>query len=89
MKRDDRRAAVKGKDIIYIYHDTIDASSHNDESSVFDACDKAINEIKNLVNVICNELQGLNVIITSDHGFLYTYKELTESDMMERSSSLY
>ena len=86
MKRDDRRAAVKGKDIIYIYHDTIDASSHNDESSVFDACEKAINEIKNLVNVICNELQGLNVIITSDHGFLYTYKELTESDMMERSS---
>lgn len=86
MKRDDRRAVVKGKDIIYIYHDTIDASSHNDESSVFDACEKAINEIKNLVNVICNELQGLNVIITSDHGFLYTYKELTESDMMERSS---
>lgn len=86
MKRDDRRAAVKGKDIIYIYHDTIDASSHNDESSVFDACEKTINEIKNLVNVICNELQGLNVIITSDHGFLYTYKELTESDMMERSS---
>lgn len=86
MKRDDRRAAVKGKDIIYIYHDTIDASSHNDESSVFDACEKAINEIKNLVNVICNELQGLNVIITSDHGFLYTYKELTESDMIERSS---
>lgn len=56
MKRDDRRAAVKGKDIIYIYHDTIDASSHNDENSVFDACDKAISEIKNLVNVICNEL---------------------------------
>ena len=86
MKRDDRRAAVIGKDIIYIYHDTIDVSSHNDESSVFDACEKAINEIKNLVNVICNELQGLNVIITSDHGFLYTYKELTESDMMEHSS---
>lgn len=86
MKRDDRRASVKGKDIIYIYHDTIDASSHNDESSVSDACDKAINEIKNLVNVICGKLNGLNVIITSDHGFLYTYKELTESDMMERSS---
>ena len=86
MKRDDRRAVVKGKDIIYIYHDTIDASSHNDECSVFDACNKAINEIKNLVNVICNELQGLNVLITSDHGFLYTYQELVEFDMMERSS---
>ena len=86
MKRDERRFATKGKDIIYIYHDTIDASSHNDETSVFDACDKAINEIKNLVNVICSELNGLNVIITSDHGFLYTYQQLDESDKMERSS---
>lgn len=86
MKRDERRAAVKGKDIIYIYHDTIDASSHNDESSVFDACSKAISEIKNLVNVICGELNGLNVLITSDHGFLYTYQELLELDKMDRSS---
>lgn len=86
MKRDERRAVVKGKDIIYIYHDTIDASSHNDETTVFDACDKAINEIKNLINVICGELNGLNVLITSDHGFLYTYQQLDESDKMERSS---
>lgn len=86
MKRDEKRAAVKGKDIVYIYHDTIDTSSHNDESTVFDACNKAINEIKNLVNVICNDLQGVNVVITSDHGFLYTYQELSEEDKMERSS---
>lgn len=86
MKRDERRAAVKGKDIIYIYHDTIDASSHNDETTVFDACYRANYEIKNLVNMICGELNGLNVIITSDHGFLYTYQELKESDKMERSS---
>ncbi len=86
MKRDERRAVVKGKDIIYIYHDTIDASSHNDETTVFDACDKAINEIKNLINVICGELNGLNVLITSDHGFLYAYQQLDESDKMERSS---
>ena len=86
MKRDEKRAAVKGKDIVYIYNDTIDASSHNDESTVFDACNKAINEIKNLVNVICNDLQGVNVVITSDHGFLYTYQELSEEDKMERSS---
>lgn len=86
MKVVDRRAAVKGKDIVYIYHDTIDASSHNDESTVFDACNKAINEIKNLVKVICDSLNGVNVIITSDHGFLYTYQELNEEDKMERSS---
>ena len=86
MKREERRNVTKGKDIIYIYHDTIDASSHNDETSVFEACEKSIIEIKNLVNVICSDLQGLNVIITSDHGFLYTYQQLDESDKMERSS---
>ena len=86
MKRDEKRAAVNGKDIVYIYHDTIDASSHNDESSVFDACTKAVNEIVNLVNVICSSLNGINIIITSDHGFLYTYQELNEEDKMERSS---
>lgn len=86
MKRDEKRAAVNGKDIVYIYHDTIDASSHNDESSVFEACTKAVNEIVNLVNVICSSLSGINIIITSDHGFLYTYQELNEEDKMERSS---
>lgn len=86
MKREERRNVTKGKYIIYIYHDTIDASSHNDETSVFEACEKSIIEIKNLVNVICSDLQGLNVIITSDHGFLYTYQQLDESDKMERSS---
>lgn len=86
MKRDEKRSAVNGKDIVYIYHDTIDASSHNDESSVFEACTKAVNEIVNLVNVICSSLSGINIIITSDHGFLYTYQELNEEDKMERSS---
>lgn len=86
MKVNEKRAAIKGKDIVYIYHDTIDASSHTDESTVFDACTKAIHEIKNLVNVICSSLNGIHVIITSDHGFLYTNEELTEVDKMDRSS---
>ena len=86
MKVDERRNAIKGKDIIYIYHDKIDASSHNDESTVFDACTNTVQELKNLVNIICGSLNGVNVIITSDHGFLYTYKGLNEEDKMERSS---
>lgn len=86
MKVDERRNAIKGKDIIYIYHDKIDASSHNDESTVFDACTNTVQELKNLVNIICGSLKGVNVIITSDHGFLYTYKGLNEEDKMERSS---
>ena len=85
MKRDDRRNLVKGMEVIYIYHDTIDHTSHHDELGVFNACDKAIDEIKNLVKIITNELNGINIVITSDHGFIYTYEPLKEDDKLDRS----
>lgn len=86
MKGDERREAIKGMDIVYIYHDTIDATSHNDETKVFDACEEAIAEIKNLVKIITGGMSGVNIVITSDHGFLYTYQPLNEDDKMEKSS---
>lgn len=44
------------------------------------ACDKAISELKNLVRIIVNEFGGTNILITADHGFLYTYSPLKEED---------
>ena len=85
MKRDDRRNLVKGMEVVYIYHDTIDHTSHHDEQSVFNACDKAIDEIKNLVKIITNELNGINIVVTSDHGFIYTYEPLAEDDKLSKS----
>lgn len=86
MKRDEKREAVKGKDIVYIYHDTIDSASHNDDTSVFKASDAAIEEIRNLIKIITSTLNGINIIVTSDHGFLYTYEPLKENDKMDRTS---
>lgn len=86
MKRDDRKALVKGMDVVYIYHDTIDEASHQSDSAVFPACDKAISELKNLVRIIVNEFSGTNIIITADHGFLYTYSLLTEDDKVDKTS---
>lgn len=86
MKGDERREAIKGMDVVYIYHDTIDANSHNDETKVFDACEEAIVELKNLVKIITGGMNGVNIVITSDHGFLYTYQPLNEDDKMEKSS---
>ena len=68
MKRADRQALIKGMNVVYIYHDTIDEAGHL-ESSIFTACDTAIEEIKNMVRIIANEWGGANIIITSDHGF--------------------
>lgn len=86
MKRADRSALVKGKEVIFIYHDTIDAASHTADSMVFAACDDAIDEIKNIVRIIVNEFGGVNVLITSDHGFLYTYSPLKEDDKVDKTS---
>lgn len=86
MKRAERSALVKGKEVVYIYHDTIDAASHTSDSMVFSACDDAIAEIKNLVRIIVNEFGGVNIIITADHGFLYTYSPLTEDDKVSKES---
>ncbi len=87
MKQAERREKIKNANVVYIYHNTIDAigDKATTEDQVFDACDQAILEIKNLVRVITNDLSGANVIITSDHGFLYSYKPLEESDKAEKS----
>ncbi len=85
MKRVDRQALIKGMNVVYIYHDTIDESGHL-ESSVFTTCDTAIDELKNLVRIISNEWGGANIIITSDHGFLYTYNPLSENDKVDKTT---
>ena len=86
MKRAERSALVKGMDVVYIYHDTIDEASHTSDTAVFAACDKAISEIKNLVRIIVNDFGGTNILITADHGFLYTYSPLTEDDKVGKTS---
>lgn len=74
MKRAERSALVKGMDVVYIYHDTIDEASHTSDTAVFAACDKAISELKNLVRIIVNEFGGTNILITADHGCFVGYQ---------------
>ncbi len=87
MKRDERSALVKGKEVVYIYHDNIDKMGHMTENMVFDACDGTIAEIKNIIRMITNEFSGTNILITADHGFLYTYSPFEEDDKVDKSTS--
>ena len=86
MKRAERSALVKGMQVVYIYHDKIDVSSHTSDSAVFPACDEAIAEIKNLIRIIVNEFGGTNVIVTADHGFLFTNSPLKEDDKVDKTT---
>ena len=85
MKISDQKELVKGQEVVYIYHDKIDKTGHNDEMDVFPACQDAIEEIFSLVKIITGRLNGINIAITSDHGFLYTYNPLHPSDKMGKS----
>lgn len=82
MDRSARRGLVGDADVIYVYHDAIDATGDKPatESKVFEACDDAIEELAGLVKLIVREFRAADVVLTADHGFLYTAEPLPESD---------
>jgi len=88
MNRQERRDLVQGKEVVYIYHNEIDAIGEklSTESKVFEACETAISELAGIVKIIVNELSSTNIFITADHGFLYTYKPLDESQKISSQS---
>ena len=88
MKQQERRDLVKDKEVVYIYHNAIDAVGEKliTESKVFEACETAINELTGVVRIIVNDLSSTNIFITSDHGFLFTYKPLEESGKISRQA---
>lgn len=87
MKKAERRRLVAGAQAVYIYHNSIDALGDKTvtEDRVFEGCAQAIFELKNLVRVLVNDLSATHIFITADHGFLYSYKPLAESDKAEGS----
>ena len=88
MKRAERRELVSGKDVVYIYHNNIDAIGDKSvtEQKVFEACEDTVQELSNLLRIVVNDMQGTDVFITADHGFLYTYSPLSESDKLSRDA---
>lgn len=90
LKQTDLRERCAGKKLIYIYHDTVDATGDKPASEIhtFDACIKAIDEIKDLITLITNKLSYTKFIITADHGFIYRRKPMDEVDKVFVSNNL-
>ena len=85
MKRDEGRALVRDAQVVYVYHNAIDAvgDKADTESGTFRAVDRGLSELEQLVRRIVDQLNGSTVIVTADHGFLYTERSPTE---VERTS---
>jgi uncharacterized protein (TIGR02687 family) len=82
MRKDEGREFVREKMVIYVYHNTVDATGDYapTEGKTFEAVRKAINEIASLVGHIINNLNGSQVLITADHGFLFQESAPEQTD---------
>ena len=82
MTRDQGREYIKGKRVIYIYHNKIDSigDDRKTETDVFEAAEKAINEINDAIAFIHNGLLGSRILVTADHGFLFQMTPMESYD---------
>lgn len=80
----DGRAFVKEYDLIYIYHNQIDKTGDDKttEDKVFEAVERELNFLVEVIKRVAN-MNGTNMLITSDHGFLYQHQPVDESDFIE------
>lgn len=81
MKGDDCRALVRDHDVIYVYHNRIDATGDKRESEehVFEAAEKTLQELIRLIKKLTGA-NANNLLVTADHGFIYQNRAIDESD---------
>ena len=73
LGKDAGRDFVRNHQIIYVYHNVIDAvgDSQSTENDTFKAVRETIDQLSQIVNYIFNSLNGSQIFITADHGFLF------------------
>ena len=81
MARDDCRDLMRENKVLYIYHNRIDATGDKRETEgrVFEAVEETRRELIKIIKKLAGN-NATNMIVTSDHGFIYQDKALEESD---------
>lgn len=90
IKADDLLAIPNGKvwvkdyDMVYIYSNTIDkvGDSLSTEKNVFKATEDELEKLLRVVSYI-RDANGSNILITSDHGYIYQNETLDETDFTD------
>ena len=81
MHRDDLRSLVRDHDLIYVYHDRIDVTGDTlrSEEQVFEAVEDTLQDLILLIKKLSNANMN-NMLVTTDHGFIYQNRAIEESD---------
>lgn len=82
VNKNQGRELIKPYRVVYIYHDRIDSTGDNasSEDQTFEAVRKTIQELDSLVRIIINSLNGTHVLVTADHGFVFSNRPPQEVD---------
>lgn len=64
-----KRDLFKSRSVVYIFHNTIDDAGHDGNTP--EACRRAIDELKELIEKLHASWNIVNVFVTADHGFIY------------------
>lgn len=78
------REFVKPYNVVYIFSNQIDKTGDDkaSEGKVFDATEAEFEHLLRILKHISN-MNGYNMIITADHGYLYQHNRLDESDFTD------
>lgn len=81
---------ITGKNVIYLYHNQIDAKGHELKTTreLVNATEKAIKEIKDAIQTL--RTNGVaHIIVTADHGFIYQERPIQDTDKIDLSDQNY
>lgn len=81
LNHEDRRSLVRDHDVVYVYHNRIDATGDKRESEprVFEAVEETLDELVKLIKKLTGA-NANNILVTADHGFIYQNRVIQESD---------
>lgn len=88
LNGDDCRALLRDHDLIYVYHNRIDATGDKQvsEERAFEAVEETLQEIIRLIKKLA-AANANNLLITTDHGFIYQNRAIDESDFLGAEAS--
>ena len=80
-----RETYFNQRGIVYVYHDVIDSTGDDrkTELKTFKAVQEAIEDLASLVKKIHSSYNVSRVIVTSDHGFLFNYRKLSDATLQD------
>ena len=84
MDREEARDLTRSHQVVYIYHNQIDAvgDKKDSEKRVFEAVDEALDALVLIIKKLA-AANASNFLVTADHGFLYQHREIDESDFAD------